>query len=95
MALYVLSCIDKPASLPLRMATREAHLAYMAEHRASVRAGGPYLDEAGEMAGSLIILEAPDRAAVEAFSAADPYRKAGLFDHVDIQAWRVTVGALA
>jgi hypothetical protein len=94
MALFVLSCIDRPNSLERRMAAREAHLAYVAQHRDMVKLGGPYLDAAGQMAGSLIIVEALDRAAVEAFSAADPYVKADLFDHVDIQAWRVTVGAL-
>ncbi len=94
MPLYVVSCVDKPDSLDRRMAAREAHLAYVASHMDIVRAGGPYLDEAGKMAGSMLILDVPDKAAAEAFSAADPYRLAGLFDHVDIQAWRVTVGAL-
>jgi uncharacterized protein YciI len=95
MALYVLSCIDRPHSLGRRTAAREAHLAYLAENRAMLRAAGPYLDEAGEMAGSLLIVEAPDRAAAEAFSAGDPYRLADLFERVEIRAWRMAVGAFA
>ena len=94
MPTYVLSCVDKPDSLDVRMAAREAHLAYVGANRDLVRAAGPYLDEAGQMAGSMFILDAPDKAAALAFAAADPYQLAGLFDHVDIHVWRVTIGAL-
>jgi uncharacterized protein YciI len=59
-----------------------------------VRLGGPFLDEKGDMAGSLIIIEAADTAAAEAFSLNDPYRKAGLFERVDIRPWRATFGEL-
>ena len=34
-------------------------------------------------------------AAVEAFTAADPYQLAGVFARVEVRAWKVTVGALA
>ena len=95
MTLYVLSCVDKADSLERRMAAREAHLAYVANNRAMVRIAGPYLDEEGRMIGSMFVMEAPDRAAVEAFSAADPYRQADLFERVDISIWRISVGAIA
>ena len=92
MALFALFCLDKPDSLALRMANREAHLAYVAVNADKVPAAGPLLDEDGRMKGSLLIIEADDRNAVEAFSAADPYRQAGLFDRVEIHAWRQSVG---
>jgi uncharacterized protein YciI len=94
MATFVLMCVDHPGALDRRMAAREAHLAYVREHLAMVKVAGPLLDEAGQMAGSMFIMEAPDKAAVEAFSAADPYRLANLFERVEVRAWRVTVGAL-
>lgn len=94
MALYMLACFDKPNALDLRMATREAHLAYAREHAAMIRIAGPMLDEADAMAGSMFILEAPDRAAVEAFNAADPYQIAGLFGQVEIRGYRVSIGQL-
>ena len=37
MALFMLACFDKPNSLELRMATREAHLAYVRENAAMVK----------------------------------------------------------
>jgi hypothetical protein len=94
MSLFMLACFDKPNSLELRMATREAHLAYVRENVATVKVAGPMLDDAEAMAGSLFILEAGDRAQVEAFSAADPYRKAGLFERVEIRGFRASIGQL-
>ncbi len=93
MPVYVLTCVDKPHSLALRMANREAHLAYVSGASVGIRAAGPLLDAAGEMNGSLFIMDCPDEDAVEAFSAADPYRLAGLFETVDIRLWRQSLGA--
>jgi uncharacterized protein len=94
MALFVLACFDKPNSLELRMATREAHLAFVREQAALVKVAGPMLDEAEGMAGSLFILDAPDRAAVEAFNAADPYQLAGLFGQVEIRGFKASIGQI-
>lgn len=95
MALFVLVCIDKPDSLPLRMATREAHLAYARGLPAgTIRLGGPFLDDNGDMAGSLIIVELADLAAATAFNRDDPYTKAGLFERVEIRPWKSTIGEL-
>ncbi len=94
MPLFALFCVDKPDSLPLRMATREAHLAYVGGFRDHLRLGGPMLDEKGDMAGSIIFIEAEDLAAAQAFSAGDPYRQAGLFDQVHVTAFRPTLGTL-
>jgi uncharacterized protein YciI len=92
MALFVLTCLDKPGALELRLANREAHFAYFGERPGVLRLGGPFLDEAGDMAGSLMIIEVDDLAAARAFIAGDPYAKAGLFQSVDIRPWRHTAG---
>lgn len=94
MALFVLACFDKPNSLDLRLATREAHLAYAGERRAMIKVAGPLLDEAEGMAGSLFILEAESRAQAEAFNAADPYQKAGLFGQVEIRGFKASIGQI-
>lgn len=91
MPLFALICLDKPGHLPLRMATREAHLAHVAATGCVVQAG-PFLNEAGEMTGSLIILDLPDRAAAEAWAEADPYARAGLFQSVQLQGWKKVIG---
>ena len=92
MGLYIISWKDRPDSLALRMATREAHLAYGAGR---IKLGGPYLDEAGTMVGSMLIIEAESLDDARAFHANDPYVKAGLVGESDVSAWRVTLGAIA
>ena len=94
MPLFALFCVDKPNALDLRMATRPAHLAYAGGFAGQMKLGGPLLDAKGDMAGSLMILDAADLAAAEAFSANDPYTKAGLWERVDIKPFKATIGQL-
>ncbi|MCC7266277.1 MAG: YciI family protein [Caulobacteraceae bacterium] len=94
MSLYVLMCFDKPGALDLRLATREAHFAYVRGHSIKMRLGGPFLNEAGEMVGSLIFIEADSQAQAQAFSDDDPYTKAGVFERVEIRPWKATFGEL-
>lgn len=89
---FILICEDKPGALDLRLANRDAHLAY-ARATGVVRAAGPTLAEDGQtMNGSLLVIEVADRAAAEAFAAGDPYAKAGLFQTVTIRPWRWVIG---
>ena len=59
-----------------------------------LKLGGPFLDEAGEMAGSLLIIEAADLAAAEAFAEGDPYNAAGLYERREVRPWKLTAGSL-
>jgi uncharacterized protein YciI len=95
MPLFVISWMDRPDSLETRMGARADHLAHVARHVKQVRLAGPFVDAEGRMIGSMIIFEAEDLAAAEAFHAADPYRLAGLFERSEIKPWRVTMGGLA
>lgn len=92
MPLYVLACFDKENALDLRMATREAHLAWARDQHGKIRMAGPMLSESDSMAGSLFFLEAENEAEVRAFNAEDPYTKAGLWDRVEIKRFRSTLG---
>ena len=91
MALFVIVCNDKPNSLALRMATREAHLAYVGGSSDKLKLGGPILNDIGEMAGSLIILEAENIEEARAFNLNDPYTKAELFTQVQVLPFRMTL----
>jgi uncharacterized protein YciI len=95
LALFVLTCLDKPDALDLRLSTREAHLAFIAANREAIRAAGPLLNEAGEMCGSMLIIEAQDQAAAAALAGQDPYLDAGLFESTTLRPWKLAVGALA
>jgi uncharacterized protein len=89
--LYTVICADKPGHLETRKANRDAHLAYIRETGVVTQAG-PFLDAAGEMCGSLIVLDVADQAAAEDWAASDPYAAAGLFETVEIRPWKRVIG---
>ncbi len=86
--LFALINTDRPGSLDLRLATRPAHLAYLESHAGKIVSGGALLDTAGQPAGSLLVVDVDDRAAAEAFAAADPYARAGLFESTLVRPFR-------
>lgn len=86
--LFAITCLDKPESASVRQANRPAHLEY-AKATAGLKMGGPLLSDDGErMIGSMLVLEAADRAEAEAWCANDPYAKAGLFESVTIRPFK-------
>ena len=87
--LFVVIALDKENGLALRVATREAHFAYVRE-TGVVKLGGPFLDAKDDMDGSLIIFEAEDLEAAKARHANDPYVKAGLFAISEVRPWKAT-----
>ncbi len=88
MPLFALHAIDRPGSLQLRLEHYAAHRAFVeteAERGINVIMSGPLQTDDGEvMIDSLFILEAPDRAMVEAFAQADPFTQAGVWGEVTI-----------
>ena len=88
---FALVCLDKPNALQTRVENRAAHLAHI-EASGVVEQAGPFIDAAGQMCGSLIVLNVGTKAEAEAWAAADPYAKAGLFASVMIQEWKRVIG---
>lgn len=86
-----LICIDKPGHLHIRQENRPAHLEHI-NTSGVVEMAGPFLSEAGEMVGSLVILNVEDLAAARTWADNDPYAKAGLFQSVDIREWKKVIG---
>ncbi|MFC4626533.1 YciI-like protein [Daeguia caeni] len=85
--LFALLCNDKPDHLQLRLDTRPAHLEYLDSLGDTVKFAGPFLGDDGKPNGSLVVVEAADKAAAEAIAASDPYAKAGLFQDVTVRPW--------
>jgi uncharacterized protein YciI len=90
---YVALCLDKLDSLAKRTENRPAHLAFLAEHAAKVKLGGPFLDSAGQMCGSMLIVECASEDEAKALLAQDPFAQVGLFASVEIRPFRPVVGA--
>ena len=90
---YAAHCIDRPNSAQARAANRMAHREWLKRYEREVKIGGPYLAADGvTMIGSLIVVEAPDEAAARAMFAEEPYNKAGVFQSLELRAFRVAVG---
>ena len=87
----VLVAKDKAGALQTRLDNRADHVAYL-KANSIVEMAGPLLNDAGEMCGSMIVLNVEDMAAADAFVAGDPYGKAGLFESVELTAWNKVIG---
>jgi uncharacterized protein YciI len=95
MPFFVFCAHDKPGAGEARMRAREQHRAYIriAQDGCRCVAGGPLMDESGaQMTGTLLVFEARDRKAVEAFVSNDPYMHEKIFAHADIWKWNWGLG---
>jgi uncharacterized protein YciI len=77
-------------ALDRRMAAREAHLVGARAMKAdgSMIVGGAILDDDGRMVGSSCIVEMPDRAAVDAWLATDPYVTGDVWRKIEVRPFR-------
>ncbi|MBU4611437.1 YciI family protein [Achromobacter sp. GG226] len=86
---YLIETFDKPGSLDVRRANREAHLVYLEAHRHLLLACGAKLnDDGSDQGGGIYILDVDTRQAAQAFLEADPFFLAGLFERHQIVRWR-------
>jgi uncharacterized protein YciI len=85
--LYALICTDKAGAGQIRLDTRPEHIGWLKAMGDRLKAAGPFLDDAGNMTGSLVVIEASNRDEALAVSQEDPYARAGLFDSVEIRPW--------
>jgi len=82
---FIVHCLDAPDVLPRRLEHYEAHKAYLSTAPVRILVSGPLMSDDGEtMIGSLFLIEAETKAAVEAFNAGDPFRRAGIWAEVRI-----------
>jgi uncharacterized protein len=87
--MFVVHCKDKPGAAHIRAETRPAHVEYLKSNLDRIIVAGPVQTEDREgMIGSVLILDFPNRDELDAFLAADPYAKAGLFESVTVLPWK-------
>ena len=89
--LFVISCEDKPDSLALRLANRDAHLRYLEDFSVQAVMAGPYLNADDQPIGSMLIMEFANEATAVSFSENDPYALASLFQSVSVRPWKKTL----
>lgn len=82
---YIVHCLDHEGAVDRRLAHYDAHKAYLAGAGMKTVISGPLLaDDSETMIGSCFVLEADSKTEVEAFNAADPFSKAGVWKTVNI-----------
>ena len=87
--LYIIYQTDRPGGEDVRAATRDAHFAYLDAHEDILVLGGAMLAEDGKTrTGSVLIVNVANRREAETFSENEPFRKAGLFERVEINRMR-------
>ena len=74
-----------------RMAARQAHLDLVDVNKSKghARYGAAILDDAGKMVGSMMVVEYPDRAALDTWLAGEPYVTGKVWHRITIQECRV------
>ena len=86
--LFAIHAVDKSGALETRLAKYDAHKAFLSDTSAFglriVMSGPLTADDGSTMIGSLFLVEAPDRAAVERFNGADPFHHACIWERVTI-----------
>ena len=82
-------------ALERRMRTRPSHLEGIAPlvESGNVLVGGAILSGSGDMVGSMLLVEFPDRADVDAWLARDPYVTDEVWQEIEVHPFRTAVGA--
>ncbi len=92
MVLFAVHCLDHADALPRRLASYEAHKAYLASGSITTVISGPLLAADGEtMIGSLFVFSADSIEDVKAFNAADPFTAADVWRNVEIHPFLLRV----
>ena len=89
--LFVVHALDKKEMMPVRARhyrDHRIHLDKSADHGVDVVTAGTLLADDGETpAGSIFVVDAADRTAVDAFTKSDPYHVNGVWERVTIHGY--------
>jgi uncharacterized protein YciI len=87
--LFSVHALDRSGVAQKRKAIHAEHVAHLRtakDYDVSITVGGPLVADDGKTSiGSLMVLEATDRAAAERFNRADPFFRDGIWGAVEIR----------
>ena len=89
--LFALVAHDKPGHLSKRQEVRPEHLKHLETLGERLILAGPFLDDKGDMTGSIVVIEAESYDAAKADFDRDPFVLAGLFDSITIKRWHLGI----
>ncbi|HEV2517936.1 MAG TPA: YciI family protein [Devosia sp.] len=89
--LYALIAHDRPNGLARRQEVRPEHLKHLDSLGSRLVLAGPFLDDNGDMTGSIVVIEAENLEAAQAIFNSDPFVVNGVFDQITIKRWHLGI----
>jgi uncharacterized protein len=95
--IFAILLMDRPGTAQLRVEVRPEHRAYLAQQAERMAFAGPLTSEDGKtVVGSLLVMDFPSRADVDAWLRDEPFTKASVYEkpiiHVFNNMWEQKVG---
>ena len=88
---FIIKAFDSPGMLEKRMAVRPRHLEGMKKLGKQIICAGGLLDDEGKMKGSALVLEFPDRTALDTYLQNEPYVVEGVWQKIEIETMNVVL----
>ena len=88
---FIIKAYDGPNLLDKRMEVRPRHLEGMAKLGKQIICAGGLLDEQGKMKGSALVMEFPDRTALDEYLAGEPYVVEGVWQKIEVETLNVVL----
>ena len=88
---FLIKANDGPNMLEKRMAVRPRHLEGMKALGRQIIVAGGLLDERGKMKGSALVMDFPDRAALDEYLNNEPYVVEGVWQKIEVEIMNVVL----
>ena len=88
---FIVKAYDGPGMLEKRMSVRPRHLEGMKKLGKQIICAGGLLDDDGKMKGSALVMEFPDRAALDDYLANEPYVVENVWQKIDVEVMNVVL----
>ena len=88
---FLIKAYDGPNMLEKRMEVRPRHLEGMKALGKQIICAGGLLDEAGRMKGSALVMDFPDRAALDAYLNHETYVVEGVWKKIEVEIMNVVL----
>ena len=88
---FLIRAYDGEGMLEKRMEVRPRHLEGMKALGRQIICAGGLLDEDGKMKGSALVVEFPNRAAVDEYLKNEPYVSEGVWKRIEVETMNVVL----
>ena len=88
---FLIRARDGAGMLGKRLEVRPKHLENLAKVEGRILCAGGLLDEAGNMKGSVLVMEFEGREGLEKYLASEPYIREGVWEKVEVEDMNVVL----